>query len=526
MKRTFAVAVVTVLVTASGCGSQQSSSPQDSAGPPNGSGGNGGASSSSGSSGGGVSAGSSSSGGGGTSSGGPASSGGPGSGGGSSSSSGGGVGSSSSSSGGGGGADAGRPASGSSSGGGSSGGSSSGAVTDGGGVIVQLGDGGVGVENSGASCTVPALPTFASLPTNAKLPDPFKSMAGTEITQKSQWTCRRAEISAELQQFELGTKPPAPTSTTGTLTGNSLVVNVTNAGKSISFTATITKPTGGKAPFPALIAIGGTSLNTTTLSQKGVAVVNFPNDDLGAQTDGTSRGKGKFFDLYGANAPAGAMMAWAWGVSRLIDVLEQTPAANIDLTRLAVSGCSRNGKGALVAGAFDERIGLTIPQESGSGGAGSWRVSDSIEAAPGGNTQTLQEIIGENVWFSTAFNQFSGKTTKTPFDHHMLEAMVAPRALLVIENNIDWLGPLSTFTDSVAAHAIWQALGIPDHMALSQVGGHNHCQFPASEQPDVDAFVDKFLVGGGTASTSFLKTTEGFTYNQTMWQDWTVPTLQ
>jgi hypothetical protein len=509
MRASFAVAVFAVLVTASGCATPANAPPEGDSGPP---------ASSSGSNPG------SSSGGSGPSSGGPASSGSSGSpggssGGGTGSSSGGG-GASSSSSGGGGNPDAGRGGS-SGSGGGSSSGSSSGGGTDSGGGG-PIGDGGAGVENSGSACTVATLPTFASLPSNAKLPDPFKSLDGTRIAQKNQWTCRRAEISAELQQFELGAKPPPPTSTTGSVSSNSIVVNVTNAGKSISFTATVTPPTGGKAPYPALIAIGGTSLNTQSLSQKGVAIINFPNDDLAAQQSGTSRGMGKFFTLYGATHSAGAMMAWAWGVSRLIDVLQQTPAANIDTTRLAVSGCSRNGKGALVAGAFDERIALTIPQESGSGGAGSWRVSDSI----GTTTQTLSEIIGENVWFSTLFNQFSGNTNKLPFDHHMLEAMVAPRALLVIENNIVWLGPLSTFTDSTAGHTVWQALGLPDHMALSQVGGHNHCQFPASEQPDVDAYVDKFLVGGGTANTAFLKTTEGYTYDQATWQDWTVPTLQ
>ncbi|MBV9946635.1 MAG: hypothetical protein JOZ69_07295 [Myxococcales bacterium] len=519
MRGAFAVAVATVLVTASGCGSSGGSGPENSNGPGSSSGGNASSSSGSGgqSGGGPATASSSSSGGAGTSSGGP--SGGSSGATGGSSSSGGAPGGSS---GGGARADAGTAGG---DGGGpreSSGGGDAGSV-----VPPPVGDGGLGggVENSGASCMVPALPSFSALTSNAKLPDPFKSISGTEITKKSDWTCRRAEVSAELQQFELGTKPPAPSSTTGSVSGNNIVVNVSNGGSSISFTATVTKPTGGTAPFPALIAIGGTSLNTQSLSQKGVAVINFPNDDVAAQQDGTSRGKGKFYTLYGANHSAGAMMAWAWGVSRLIDVLQATPSAQIDTTRLAVSGCSRNGKGALVVGAFDERIGLVIPQESGSGGAGSWRVSDSILKG-GGNTQTLGEIIGENVWFSTAFNQFNNNTTKLPFDHHMLEAMVAPRALLVIENNIDWLGPQSTFTDTVAGNTVWQALGITDRMGLSQTTAHNHCQFPASEQPDVDAFVDKFLVGGGTANTAFLKTQLNFTYDKATWQDWSVPALQ
>lgn len=43
------------------------------------------------------------------------------------------------------------------------------------------------------------------------------------------------------------------------------------------------------------------------------------------------------------------MIAWAWGVSALIDTLEDSSDANIDTTKLGVTGCSRNGKGALGA---------------------------------------------------------------------------------------------------------------------------------------------------------------------------------
>jgi hypothetical protein len=281
-----------------------------------------------------------------------------------------------------------------------------------------------------------------------------------------------------------------------------------------------------------MIGIGGISLNTMALQQQGVALITFPNDDVGAQTDGTSRGKGKFFTLYGSSASAGAMMAWAWGVSRLIDLLEMTPGM-IDVKRLGVTGCSRNGKGALTVGAFDERIALTIPQESGSGGAASWRVSDAVSAA-GTSTQTLNEIVGENVWFSTALNQFAAGSpghsmaNKLPFDHPQLEAMVAPRALLVIENTIAWLGPLSSYTNSVAANTVWQGLGIPDHMGYSEnggSGGHTHCAFPAAQQGDVDAYVQKFLIGGGTASTAIMKQDDNLMYDATKWQPWTVPTL-
>jgi len=234
---------------------------------------------------------------------------------------------------------------------------------------------------------------------------------------------------------------------------------------------------------------------------------------------------GFFYDLYGRTHPAGAMIAWAWGVSRLIDALEQTPQAMIDTARLGVTGCSRNGKGALIAGAFDERIVLTIPQESGSGGAASWRVSDAQKAA-GANIQTLGEITGENVWFRSSFNQFNSAATRLPFDHHMIEGLVAPRALFVIENDIDWLGPVSTYQDSMAGHLIWEALGVPDKMGVSLSAAHAHCSFPSSQTAALQAFVTKFLIGNGTTSTSILQNDLGMAFDKATWAPWDVPTLQ
>jgi hypothetical protein len=122
-----------------------------------------------------------------------------------------------------------------------------------------------------------------------------------------------------------------------------------------------------------------------------------------------------------------------------VDALEQVNATSgIDTTRLGVTGCSRNGKGAFIVGALVKRIALTLPQESGSGGAACWRISDSQHSA-GKNIQTAGEIVGENVWFSKNFDQYSKATSTVPEDHHMLAALIAPRGLFVIENDIDWL---------------------------------------------------------------------------------------
>ena len=227
------------------------------------------------------------------------------------------------------------------------------------------------------ACNIPPMPSYASLPTNLFPSGSIHVHEWHTVTTRAEWTCRRAEIAALAQEFEYGYKPNTPSSaTTGSRSGNTLTVTVTDNGRTISFNASITYPSTGSAPYPAMIGVGGSNLNNAALSSLGVAVINFPNNEIAQQNGQGSRGVGKFYDMYGSGHSAGALMAWAWGVSRLIDALEKTPAANIDPARLGVTGCSRNGKGALAAGAFDERIKLTIPQESGSGGSGTWRVSD------------------------------------------------------------------------------------------------------------------------------------------------------
>lgn len=57
--------------------------------------------------------------------------------------------------------------------------------------------------------------------------------------------------------------------------------------------------------------------------------------------------------------------------------------------------------------------------------------------------------------------------------------------------------PESSWGCMVVANKIWKALGAPDSMGISSIGGHNHCQFPDKQVEDLNAFVDKFLVIDG-----------------------------
>jgi (4-O-methyl)-D-glucuronate---lignin esterase len=392
------------------------------------------------------------------------------------------------------------------------------------------------VEDRGGGCAIAALPEYESLAEIPLLPDPFLAVDGHRIVHRVDWTCRRAEIAAQVQYYELGPKPLPPQRVAGSIQGGTLTVSVEDDGRAISFDVPVLLPDGRAGPWPAMIVLGGrTGLDAEqAISGLGVAMILFDNNVIAAQHDTGSRGQGKFYELY-PDHPAGAMMAWAWAVSRLIDALQGAPDTNIDPLHVGITGCSRNGKGALVAGAFDERIALTIPQESGAGGVSLWRLADVHQQAwidagripEYGAVQTLAQIVTENVWFRESFRQFAASATRLPFDHHMVMGLVAPRALLVIDNTDQWwLDREGSYFGAVIAHDIWSALGRPDHMGVSQRGGHPHCRdVPRSQLDTVAAYVRRFLLDERTVSTGIQFSDGGFPDNRDRWVDWDVPGL-
>jgi hypothetical protein len=382
------------------------------------------------------------------------------------------------------------------------------------------------VGHTRGDCPAPTLPDANDLPTIAKLPDPFLSGDGQRVATKDAWRCRRAEISAQLQKYESGQKPLRPDSVSGTVTADEIDVQVQHGSNSINFSASVTLPTSGQAPYPAMIGVGASNLDNAYLARQGVAIITFNNNEMGAQAGSDSRGTGKFFDPYGSDHSASSMTAWAWGISRLIDVIQASGDTLLDSTRLGVTGCSRNGKGALLAGALDERIALTIPQEAGAGGSASWRVSQA-QADAGMNVQTLSHAAGEQPWFTASFGSNFGnsKVTQLPFDHHQVMGLVAPRGLLVLDNRIDWLGPLSGFIATSAAKKIYTALGVPENIAYSENGNHGHCQFPSHQHDVFSAYVQKFLLDG-TGDTEIMRSTSGDAAGVSEWIDWQTPTLK
>lgn len=347
-------------------------------------------------------------------------------------------------------------------------------------------------ENTASDFPTPAMPDLQDLPVTTTLPDPFLFSDGKHKVKKySQWERRRAEIMAELQHYEIGIKPVTPRECVKAhMKDDTLVVDVTVNNETLTIRSYIKYPEG-EGPFPAIIGIGmgAGSLPPHIFSDRNIAMISFPFWEVMQHTQ--KRGEEPLNRLYPDNIEMGNYAAWSWGVSRLIDGLEIVSGeSRIDLEHIAISGCSFAGKMALWAGAFDERIALTIAQEPGGGGAAAWRVSETL-----GNVETLGNT--NFAWFKESMRQYSGdNVSRLPMDHHELCALVAPRALLVFGNpDYEWLADESGFVSCVAARKVWERFGIADRMGYSFIDGHMHCMLPESQWPELEAFVDRFLLG-------------------------------
>lgn len=356
------------------------------------------------------------------------------------------------------------------------------------------------VEDRGAEFQKPEMLSVEKLSSCLPLPDPFEwSDQSGRSTDFRNWSRRRSEIKNEIEHYGIGEKPVRPADMLATYENDTLTVTIKETGETLKLTARVRLP-DGDGPFPAVIGIGfGTgSLPPDVFTKRNIATIAFDFTQVMSHTQ--TRGKEPINRLYPELTHIGAYSAWSWGISRIIDGLELTEEQlPIDRKHIAVTGCSFAGKMALFAGAFDERIALTIAQESGGGGAAAWRVSETL-----GNVETLSKT--SRAWFREDMFQFGDCVEKLPYDHHELMAMVAPRALLVLGNpDYEWLADESGYVSCRAAHEVWKTFGIGNRFGFSIVGGHSHCRLADSQRPEVEAFVDKFLLGRMEVNTSITK---------------------
>jgi hypothetical protein len=326
------------------------------------------------------------------------------------------------------------------------------------------------------------------------LPDLMTFKDGTKVKTADQWPKRRAEI-VELFEREVYGRipknvPKVKWEVTRTVEGESggiktvtktLVGHVDNSAHpqikvDIQANFTVPKDRAGKVPIILQFGFsfgggrpGGPNSWTQQALNKtwghGTITPNSIQGDNNKLREGiiglTNKGKPRSPEDWGA------LRAWAWGVSCLIDYFEANPDSGVDPKKVCITGVSRYGKAALVTTAFEPRIAAGFVASSGAGGSKLQRhiFGELLENVAGRGE--YHWMAGNYLKYGAEDATFGKKTAADlPVDQHQLIALCAPR-LCFISNGIppgdpNWIDARGSFMATVLAGPAYRLLGKKD----------------------------------------------------------------
>ena len=352
-----------------------------------------------------------------------------------------------------------------------------------------------------------SFPAAAALPTQPGMPDPLVMLDGRRVTSRAQWLGqRRPELKALFEHYMYGPIPPKPvevvTKSLGQyddfLGGKATLKTITLAtgpGNAPRIDLMLVVPNQRKGPAPVFLAMNfcgnhalttdprvpltrtwlgthckGCPQNVATEAARGSQTVDWPlaeivrrgyalaafySGDVDSDRSEVSTG---LYAWLAAGDPArnnptnrGTIAAWAWGFHRCVDYL--VTDGDIDPHRIASLGHSRNGKTALLAAAFDERIAMAFPHQAGCGGTAPSRgkIGESVKA--------INDRFPH--WFNAEFKKFNDAPERLPFDQNGLVALCAPRPVLFSAAQGDqWANPAGQYQVLQAADPVYRLLGV------------------------------------------------------------------
>ena len=333
------------------------------------------------------------------------------------------------------------------------------------------------------------------------VPDVLKAADGALVATKEQWEhVRRPELLKIFLEREYGVRPverPADLSFSpigddrvmmdGKAVRKRVEISCTGPEGRFSFPATAFLPKASK-PVGAFILICNRPPDQNIdpervtksgfwpaeeIVARGYAAVAFWNGDVarddkvGCMTTGVFRAWHK--DGARTRCSWGALSAWAWGASRVLDWLETLP--QIDARRVAVVGHSRGGKTALLAGVTDTRFALACVNDSGCSGA-------KLNRANLPKSESIRVITSRFPhWFCLGYADCADKDAELDFDQHELVALMAPRAVAIASASDDvWAGQRGEFCSAALASPAWRLYGLPGLVPASFPKAGEACQ--------------------------------------------------
>lgn len=321
---------------------------------------------------------------------------------------------------------------------------------------------------------------ITELPEIRELPNPFTFLDRSTVRSKADWERRRSELKGLFQEYVYGALPARPERMTITrgkpvtdkrnnLTVEDIDLILQHESRTLTLIMRLALPLNARNKAPVIVqgAIPpgfGAADSTAALSHfsaytnRGYAVAEL-NFQQVARDNKESAPEDGVYALMGNRLDCGTLMAWAWGIQRVIDAVATMP--EIDVSRVIVTGHSRYGKAALIAGAFDERIALTVPSHSGCAGVAPYRFIY-------GKSEQLQNIVGfAPYWFRQSLDEFVRHVDRLPVDQHLLLALVAPRGLLCAEGTLDaWANPEGAQLTYKAAGKVYSFLEAGDKLSI------------------------------------------------------------